>query len=98
VLIDDLQRGLADMLVGGEWLWAGKANSPEPVPLAGEDRAGQAEPQDTVLGDDVHDLAVQADPCALPGQRGADLDDLVAEGDDSGGVNQPLHFYEADRR
>src|SRR5215472_2364579 len=48
-------------------------------------------------GDDVHDLAVQADAGALPGQRGADRDDLVGEGDDAGGVDQPLDFHAAGR-
>jgi len=28
----------------------------------------------------VHDLSVEPDAGALPGQRGADLDDLVADG------------------
>src|SRR5260221_10969392 len=59
--------------------------------------AGQAAPQDAVLGEDVHDLAVEPDPGVLPGQRGADLDDLVAQGDDAGGVDQPLHFHAAGR-
>ena len=50
------------------------------MPLAGRDRAGQAAPQDAVLGDDVHELAVQADAGPLVGQRGTDLDGLAAEG------------------
>ena len=55
-----------DSEIGGrEWCWAGQADSLEPVPLAGRDGAGQAAPQDTVLGDDVHDLAVEADAGAL---------------------------------
>jgi hypothetical protein len=49
----------------------------QPVPLAGRDRARQGAPQDAVLGDDVHDLAVEADAGSLPGRRGADLDDLA---------------------
>jgi hypothetical protein len=47
------------------------------VPLAGRDGARQGAPQDAVLGEDVHDLAVEADAGTLPGQRGADRDDLV---------------------
>ena len=50
-----------------ERLWSGEADALELVPLAGRDGAGQGAPQDAVLGDDVHDLAVQADPGALPG-------------------------------
>jgi hypothetical protein len=49
------------------------------VPLGGWDRARQGPPQQAVLGDDVHDRAVQADPGPLPGQRRADHDDLVAQ-------------------
>ncbi len=51
----------------------------ELVPLAGRNGARQGAPQDAVLGDDVHDLAVQADAGTLPGQRGAHRDDLVGE-------------------
>ena len=65
----------------------GKADALKPVPLAGRDRAGQGAPQDAVLGDDVHDLAVEADAGSLAGQRGADLDEVIAEGDDPGGVH-----------
>jgi hypothetical protein len=80
-----------------EWVWPGEADALELVPLAWRDRAGQSAPQDAVLGDDVHDLAVEPDPGPLAGQRGADLDDLVAERDDPGGVDQPLHFHAAGR-
>ena len=80
-----------------QWVWPGEADALETVPLAGRDGAGQGAPQDAVLGDDVHDLAVEADPGTLPGQRGADLDDLVAQGDDPGGVDQPLDFHAAGR-
>ena len=76
---------------------AGEADALETVPLAGRDGAGQGAPQDAVLGDDVHDLAVEADAGSLPGQRGADLDDLLAQSDDPGGVDQPLHFHAAGR-
>jgi hypothetical protein len=80
----DLAAGLARP--GGR-LAAGAAGR------AGWGRAGQGPPQDPVLGEDVHHGAVQADPDALPGQRGADLDDLIAQRDDPGGVDQPVHFH-----
>jgi hypothetical protein len=38
----------------------------------------------------VHEVTVEADAGAPPGQRGADLDNLVAERDDPGGVDQPV--------
>jgi hypothetical protein len=41
----------------------------------------------------VHDPAVDVDAGALPGQRRADLDDLIAEGDDPGSIDQPRHGY-----
>jgi hypothetical protein len=78
-------------------VWPGKADALQPVPLTGRDGARQGLPQDAVLGDDVHDLAVQVDSCSLTGQRGADLDELVAEGDDPGGADQPLDFHAAGR-
>src|SRR5262249_19172961 len=73
--------------LAGIWqrVWPGQADSLEPVALAGRDGTRQGAPQHPVLGDDMHDLAVEADPGALPGQRGADLDDLVAQRDDPGG-------------
>ncbi len=80
-----------------EWFWPGEADALELVPLAGRDGARQAAPQDAVLGDDVHDLPVQADAGSLPRHRGADLDGLVAEGDDPGGADEPLHFHAAGR-
>jgi hypothetical protein len=54
-------------------VWPGEADALEFVPLAGRDGAGQGAPQDAVLGDDVHDLSVEADCRSLSGQRGADL-------------------------
>ena len=38
----------------------------ELVPLARRDGAGEGAPQDAVLGEDVHDLAVEADPGRWP--------------------------------
>ena len=63
----------------GQWGGTSQADALQPVPLAGPDRAGQGAPQHTVLGDDVHQLAVKADPGPLPGQRGADQDQLIAQ-------------------
>jgi len=37
-------------------------------------------------------LAVQEDPGPLPGQRGADQDQPVAQGDAAGAVDQPVHL------
>ena len=71
----------------------GQAGALEAVPLAGWDGAGQGAPQHPVLGDDVHQLAVQADPGPLPGQRGADQDQLVQQGDPADAVDQPVHFH-----
>ena len=81
-----------------KWLRPRQADALEAVALARRDGAGQAAPQDAVLSEDVHDLAVQAEAGALPGQRGADLDDLTAEGDDSGKVDHPLDLDAAGRR
>jgi hypothetical protein len=39
----------------------------DPLPLVGRNGAGKGAPQDAVLGNDVHDLAVQADAGSLPG-------------------------------
>jgi hypothetical protein len=50
-----------------ERIWPGQADALDPVPLAGRDGAGKGAPQDAVLGNDVHDLAVQADAGSLPG-------------------------------
>ena len=58
----------------------GQADALEPVPLAGRDGAGQGAPQHAVLGEDVHQLAVEAQAGPLPGQRGADQDQPVAAG------------------
>ena len=73
---------------GRQRLRTGEADALELVPLAGRDGTGQGAPQDAVLGEDVHDLVVEAEPGPLPGQRGADLDDLVAEG--GGAAAAPL--------
>ncbi len=50
-----------------ERIWPGQADALDPVPLVGRDGAGKDAPQDAVLGNDVHDLAVQADVGSLPG-------------------------------
>ena len=56
---------------GRQRLRTGEADALELVPLAGRDGTGQGAPQDAVLGEDVHDLVVEAEPGPLPGQRGA---------------------------
>jgi hypothetical protein len=56
----DGQAGLRERVRSGE------ADALQPVPLAGLDGAGQRPPQDAVLRDDVHDLAVDAPAGALP--------------------------------
>src|SRR5215472_12445812 len=58
----------------GQGCGPGQADALQAVALAGRDGAGQGAPQHAVLGDDVHQLAVQADAGPLPGQRGADQD------------------------
>jgi hypothetical protein len=45
------------------------------------------------LGQDVHQLAVEADPGALPGQWGADQDQPVQQGDPADAVDQPVHLH-----
>ena len=52
----------------------GQADALKAVALAGWDGARQGAPQQAVLGDDVHQLAVETDAGPLPGQRGADQD------------------------
>ena len=86
---------LDDRAGGRQRLRAGQPDALQLVPLAGRDRARQGAPQHAVLGEDVHDLPVEADAGALPGQRGADGDGLVGEGDDAGGADQPLDFVPA---
>ena len=88
---------LDDGAGGRQRLRPGEADTLELVPLARRDGVGEGAPQDAVLGEDVHDLAVEADPGPLAGQRGADLDDPVAQGDDPGGVDQPVNFHAAGR-
>ena len=70
----------------------GQAHPLQAVALAGWDGAGQGAPQHAVLGDDVHQLAIQADPGPLPGQRGADQDQPVEKGDAAGAGDQPVHL------
>ena len=63
------------------------------VALAGRDGAGQGAPQHAVLGEHVHQLAVEADAGSLPGQRGADQDQPVQQGDAADAVDQTVHFH-----
>jgi len=45
------------------------------------------------LGEDVHQLAVEADAGPLPGQRGADQDQPVQQRDAADAVDQPVHLH-----
>jgi hypothetical protein len=45
------------------------------------------------LGDDVHDVAIQAQLGPLPGQRETDQDQLVQQRDPADGVDQPVHLH-----
>jgi hypothetical protein len=71
----------------------GQADALEAVALAGRDGVGQGAPQHPVLGDHMHQLAVEADAGPLPGQRGADQDQVVEQGDPADAVDQPVHFH-----
>lgn len=70
----------------------GEADTLEAVPFGGRDGAGQGAPQHPILGDDVHQLAIQADAGPLPGQRRADQDQPVQQGDAAGAGDQPVHL------
>ena len=61
--------------------------------LAGWDGARQGAPQHPVLGEDVHQLAVEAEAGPLPGQWGANQDQPVQQGDPADAVDQPVHFH-----
>jgi hypothetical protein len=77
----------------GHGFRTGRADALEAVPLVRWDGAGQGAPQHPVLGDHVHQLAVEAEAGPLPGQRGADQDQPVQQGDAAGAVDQPVHLH-----